>query len=63
MLIEMSCASMFRTSSGEYDGLEITGLLFMVVVDGLAMVGLLCALFDGLVRLVLHLFCGARLLR
>ena len=44
-----------ETSSGEYDGLEITGLLFMVV-DGLAMVGLLCTLLDGLARLVLHLF-------
>ena len=32
---------MFRTSSGEYDGVEITGLLFMVV-DGLAIVGLPC---------------------
>ena len=53
---------MFRTSSGEYDGLEITGLLFMVV-DGLAMVGLLCALLDGLVRLVLHLVWDVVLLR
>ena len=53
---------MFRTSSGEYDGLEIIGLSFMVV-DGLAMVGLLCALLDGLVRLVLHLFWDAGLLR
>ena len=59
----MSCASMFRTSSGEYDGLEIIGLLFIAVVDGLAMVGLLCALLDGLVRLVLHLFCDVGLLR
>ena len=62
LLIEMSCASMFRNSSREYDGLEITGLLFMVV-DGLGMVGLLCALLDGLARLVLHLFWGAGLLR
>ena len=54
---------MFRTSSDEYDGLEITGLLFIVVVDGLAMVKLLCKLLDGLARLVLHLFCGAGLLR
>ena len=58
----MSCASIFRTSSGEYDGLELTGLLFIVVVDGLAMVGLLCTLLDGLARLVLHLFCDAGLL-
>ena len=58
----MSCTSMFRTSSGEYDGLEITGLLFTVVVDGLTMVGLLCTLLDGLVRLVLHLFWDAGLL-
>ena len=54
---------MFRTSSGEYDGPEITGLLFTVVVDGLAMVGLLCTLLYGLGRLVLHLFCDAGLLR
>ena len=53
---------MFRTSSGEYDGLDITGLLFMVV-DGHAMVGLLCTLLDGLTRLVLHLFWDAGLLR
>ena len=59
----MSYASIFRTSSGEYDGLEITGLLFTVVLDGLAKVELWCALLDGLVRLVLHLFCGAGLLR
>ena len=42
---------MFRASSGEYDGLEITGLLLMVV-DGLAMVGLPYTLLDGLARLV-----------
>ena len=59
----MSCTSLFRTSSGEYDGLEITGLLFTVVVDGLAKVGLLCTLLDGLARLVLHLFWDAGLLR
>ena len=53
---------MFRTSSGEYDGLEITGLLFMVV-EGLEMVGLLCVLLGGLARLVLHLFWDASLLR
>ena len=52
---------MFRTSSGEYDGLEITGLLF-TVVDGLAMVGLLCTLLDSLARLALHLFWDAGLL-
>ena len=57
----MTCASMFRTSSGAYDGLEITGLLF--IVDCLAIVGLLCTLLDGLVRLVLHLFWDAGLLR
>ena len=54
---------MSRTSPDEYDGLEITGLLFTVVVDGPAMVGLLCTLLDGLVRLVLHLFCDDGLLR
>ena len=53
---------MFRTLSGEYDGLEITGLLFMVV-DGLAMVRLLHALLDGLARLLLHLFWDVGLLR
>ena len=62
-LIEMSCASMFRTSSVEYDGLEIIGLLLTVVVDGLAMVGLLYILLVGLARLVLHLFWDADLLR
>ena len=59
----MRCASIFRTSSGEYVGLEITGLLFTVVVDGPAMVGLLCTLLDGPARLVLHLFWDAGLLR
>ena len=54
---------MLRTSSVEYDGLEITGLLFAVAVDGLVKVELLCALLDGLVRLVLHLFWDAGLLR
>ena len=54
---------MCRTSSDEYDGLEITRLLFTVVVDGPAMVGLLCTLLDGLVRLALHLFWDAVLLR
>ena len=58
----MSCANMLRTSSGEYNGLEMVGLLF-VVVDGLAMVGLLCTLLDGLVRLVLYLFWVVGLLR
>ena len=53
---------MLRTSSGEYDGLEITGLLLMVV-EGLEMVGLLWILLDGLARLVLHLFWDAGLLR
>ena len=61
--MEMSCARMFRTSSGEYDGLEITGLLVIVVVEGPAMVGLLCPLLDGHARLVLHLFWDAGLLR
>ena len=61
--MEMSCARMFRTSSGEYDGLGITGLLLIVVLDGLAKVELLCALLDGLARLVLHLFWDAGLLR
>ena len=54
---------MFRTSSGKYDGLEITGLLFAVVVDGLAKLELLCALLVGLARLVLHLFGDAGFLR
>ena len=54
---------MFRTSSVEYDGLEIIGLLLTVLVDGLAMGGLLYTLLDGLARLVLHLFCDAGLLR
>ena len=54
---------MFRTSSGEYDGLEITGLLFTVEVDGLAMGGLLSTLLYGLARLVSHLFWDAGLLR
>ena len=53
---------MFRTSSGWYDGLKITGLLF-TVVDGLLMVGILCTLLDGLVKLVLHLSWDAGLLR
>ena len=53
--MEMSCARMFRTSSVEYNGLEITGLLLTVVE-------LLCPLLDGLVRLVLHLFLDAGLL-
>ena len=53
---------MLSTSSGEYDGLEMVGLLCMVV-DGLAMVGLSCPLLDGLVRLVLYLFWDAGLLR
>ena len=61
--MEMSWANTFRTSSVEYDGLEITGLLFTVVVDGPAMVGLLCTLLDGLAKLVLHLFWDAGLLR
>ena len=53
---------MLRTSSGEQDGLKMTGLLCMVV-DGLAMVGLLCTLLDGLVRMVLYLFWDVGLLR
>ena len=56
-------ASRSRTSSVEHDGLGIIGLLFIVVLDGLAMVGFLCPLLDGLVRLVLHLFWDAGLLR
>ena len=58
----MSCANMLSTSCGEYDGLEIVGLLCMVV-DGLAMVGLLCTLLDGLARLVLYFFWDVGLLR
>ena len=58
----MSCVNSLRTLSGEYDGLEVVGLLCMVV-DGLAMVGLLCTLLDGLVRLLLYLFWGTGLLR
>ena len=54
---------MFITSSEEYDGLEIIGILFNVVSDGLAKVVLLCPVLDGLVRLVLHLFWNAGLLR
>ena len=45
----MSCANIMRTFSGEYDGLEI--------------VGLLCTLLDGLARLVLYLFWNVGLLR
>ena len=52
----MSCVIMFITSSEEYDGLEIIGILFNVVSDGLAKLELLCPLLDGLARLVLHLF-------
>ena len=54
---------MFITSSEEYDGLEIIGLLFVVVLDGLAKLELLCPLLDGLARLVLHLFWDVGLLR
>ena len=54
---------MFITSSVEYDGLEIIGILFNEVLDGLAKLGLLCPLLDGLVRLVLHLFLNVGLLR
>ena len=54
---------MFITSSVEYDGLEIIGILFNVVLDGLAKLELLCPLLDGLVRLVLHLFLNIGLLR
>ena len=54
---------MCRTSSGEYDGLEMIGILFDVVVDGLAKLELLCPLLDGLARLVLHLFLTIGLLR
>ena len=54
---------MFITSSEEYDGLEIIGILLNVVSDGLAKLVLLCPLLDGLVRLVLHLFLTIGLLR
>ena len=54
---------MLRTSSVEPDGLGIIGLLFVVVLDGLAMLGLLYTLLDGLARLTLHLFWDAGLLR
>ena len=54
---------MLRTSSVEPSGLGIIGSLFIVVLDGLAKVGFLCPLLDGLARLVLHLFWGAGLLR
>ena len=54
---------MLRTLSGEYDGLEITELLFTVELDGLAKLELLCALLVGLARLVLHLFWDAGFLR
>ena len=57
----MSCANMLSTSSGEYDGLEMVGLLCMLV-DGPAIV-LLCTLLDGLARLVLYLFWDVGLLR
>ena len=45
------------------DGLEIIGLLFIVLLDGLGTVELLCPLFDGLARLELHLLWDAGLLR
>ena len=61
--MEIRYASMSRTSSVEHDGLGIIGLLFIVVLDGLAMVGFLCPLLDGLARLVLHLLWDAGLLR
>ena len=54
---------MFRISSVEDDGLEMTGLLFTMVEDGPVMVGLLCTLLYGLARLVLHLFWDAGFLR
>ena len=54
---------MFMSSSVEYDGLEIIGILFNVVLDGLAKLELLCPLLDGLVRLVLHLFLNIGLFR
>ena len=38
--MEIRYASMSRTSSVEHDGLGIIGLLFIVVLDGLAMVGI-----------------------
>ena len=47
----MTWVNMLITSSGEYDGLGMVGLL-CIVVDGLGMVGLLCTLVDGLVRLL-----------
>ena len=53
---------MLCTSSGDYDGLVIVGLLCMVV-DGLGMVGLSCTLVNGLVRLVSYLFWDIGLLR
>ena len=46
LLMAMSCANMLRTLSGEYDGLEMVGVL-CVVVDGLATVGLLCFTVGG----------------
>ena len=58
----MRCANKLSTSSAEYNGLEINGLLCMVA-DGLAMVGLLCTLVDGLVRLVMYLFQDVGFLR
>ena len=51
----MSCTNMWSTSSGEYDFLEKFGISCMVV-DSLAVVGLLCIQLDGLARLVLYLF-------
>ena len=53
---------MLITSSGEYDGLRMVGLLCMVQ-DGLGMVGLSSTLVDGLVRLMLYLFWDIGLLR
>ena len=53
---------MLITSSGEYDGFRMAGLLCMVA-DGLAMVGLLCTMVDGLVILLLYLFWDVGLLR
>ena len=62
LFMAMRCTNMLITSSREYDGLDIVGLLCMVV-DGLVMVGLSCTLVDGLVRLVLYLFWDFGLLR
>ena len=51
----ISQVNMLITSSGEYDGLGMVGLLCMVAY-GLGMVGLLCTKVGGLVRLLLYFF-------